>query len=92
MAVTGKTVIHYNRPAADYAGWGLHLWGDAIDPAEATSWDTPKLPTGTDDYGAYFEIKLKDPTKPVNFIVHKGNTKTRTATVPTRRPRVMRSG
>ena len=22
-------VIHYYRPAGDYDGWGLHLWGDA---------------------------------------------------------------
>ena len=70
-----KTVIHYHRTDGDYAGWGLHLWGDAIDPTEATQWATPKMPTGTDDYGVYFEIKLADATKPVNFIVHKGDTK-----------------
>ena len=35
-------VIHYFRPAGDYDGWGLHLWGDAIDPSEGTSWDKPK--------------------------------------------------
>ncbi len=74
-AATGKTIIHYKRPGGDYDGWGLHLWGDAIDPGEATSWDSPKLPTGFDDYGAYFEIALADPTKPVNFIVHKGDEK-----------------
>ncbi len=71
----GYAVIHYNRPAGDYTGWGLHLWGDAIDPTEATQWGAPKQPTGTDDYGAIFEIKLADPTKPVNFIIHKGDTK-----------------
>ena len=27
-------IIHYNRPAGDYDGWGLHLWGDGLDPAE----------------------------------------------------------
>lgn len=74
-AVTGKTVIHYNRPGGDYDGWGLHLWGDAIAPDEATDWGAPKLPTGFDDYGAYFEIALADPTKPVNFLVHKGDDK-----------------
>ncbi len=35
-------VVHYNRPAGDYGDhttgdfndfWGLHLWGDAIDPS-----------------------------------------------------------
>ena len=44
-------VIHYNRPADDYGDhttgdfndfWGLHLWGDAIDPSEGTEWFDPK--------------------------------------------------
>ncbi|MCX7707767.1 MAG: DUF3372 domain-containing protein, partial [Anaerolineae bacterium] len=74
-AALRKTVIHYKRADGDYTGWGLHLWGDAIDPTEATDWATPKPPTGTDAFGAYFEIKLKDPTKPLNFIVHKGDEK-----------------
>ena len=74
-AALKKTVIHYHRPNGDYTGWGLHLWGDGLDPTEVTQWGAPKLPTGADDYGAYFEIKLVDPTKPVNFIVHKGDAK-----------------
>ena len=72
-AVTGMTVIHYQRSDGNYDGWGLDLSGDAIDPTEATEWTAPKLPTGIDDYGAYFEIKLKDPTQAVNFVVHKGD-------------------
>ena len=74
-AAQGMTVLHYQRPDGDYDGWGLHLWGDAIDPSEATEWSAPKLPTGFDEYGAYFEILLQDPTKTVNFIVHKGDDK-----------------
>ena len=81
-----KTVIHYHRPDDNYAGWGLHLWGDAIDPTEATQWATPKMPTGTDDYGVYFEIKLANLTKPVTFIVHKGDTKYPTLTSKRHRP------
>ncbi|MBB5957728.1 glycosidase [Saccharothrix tamanrassetensis] len=23
-------VVHYNRPAGDYEGWGLHVWGDVV--------------------------------------------------------------
>ncbi len=30
------STIHYQRPDGDYDGWGLHLWGDAIDPSEGT--------------------------------------------------------
>ena len=52
-AAQGYVEIRYQRPDGDYTGWGLHLWGDAIDPA----W----RPTGPrraarriDDYGAYW--------------------------------------
>jgi pullulanase-type alpha-1,6-glucosidase len=35
----------------------------------------PKLPTGFDDYGAYWRVQLRDASKAVNFIVHKGDEK-----------------
>ena len=36
-------IIHYRRADGDYAGWGLHLWGDGIDPAALAqvAWDRP---------------------------------------------------
>ncbi|MBP8109913.1 MAG: pullulanase-type alpha-1,6-glucosidase, partial [Caldilineaceae bacterium] len=71
----GYAILHYNRPAGDYAGWGLHLWGDAIDPTETTQWTSPKLPTGEDAYGMFWAVKLADAAKPVNFIIHKGDEK-----------------
>lgn len=66
--------IHYTRTDS-FDGWGLHLWGDAIDPSEGTGWATPKLPAYFDDYGAVFTISLADATKPVNFLIHNGDTK-----------------
>ena len=30
------------RPDGDYAGWGLHLWGDAIAAGEGTDWARPE--------------------------------------------------
>ena len=74
-AAQGFVTIHYNRPDNNYAGWGLHLWGDAIDPSEATQWGAPKPPTGTDEFGAYWNVKIQDATKPVNFIIHNGDNK-----------------
>jgi len=76
----GYVTIHYHREDGDYTGWGLHLWGDAIDPSEGTAWDNPKLPTGFDDYGAYWNILLNSAnpdavTLPVNFIIHRGDDK-----------------
>ncbi|HXS45297.1 MAG TPA: alpha-amylase family glycosyl hydrolase [Solirubrobacteraceae bacterium] len=71
-----NAIVHYRRANGDYAGWGLHLWGDAIADGVATDWTAPRPPSGTDAFGAVFQIPLKDDTKPVSFIVHQpsGNT------------------
>ena len=72
-------IVHYNRPAGDYGplpnGWGLHLWGDAVDPAvlATVAWERPFQRTGTDAFGAVYAIPLVDDTKPVNFIMHLPN-------------------
>ena len=65
-------IVHYNRPAGDYGQWGLHMWGDAVDPAVLAriTWDAPFQRTGTDAFGAVYAIPLKDDTKAVNFIMH----------------------
>ena len=63
--------VHYQRAGGDYAGWGLHLWGDAIATGVETKWEAPRMPTRTEPNGTVtFEIPLKDDTKAVNFIVH----------------------
>ncbi|MFN2191220.1 MAG: pullulanase-type alpha-1,6-glucosidase [Candidatus Promineifilaceae bacterium] len=74
-AVQGYVTIHYHRDDAAYADWGLHLWGDAIDPSEVTDWGSPKPPAGFDDFGAYWTVLVQDVTQPVNFIIHNGDTK-----------------
>ncbi|MGH3648852.1 MAG: alpha-amylase family glycosyl hydrolase, partial [Micromonosporaceae bacterium] len=71
----GYATVRYHRPDGEYAGWGLHLWGDAIADGSGTTWDDPRLPDGTDDYGAYWKVPLKNPAAPLNFIVHRGDTK-----------------
>jgi alpha-amylase len=68
--------LHYYRPAGDYADWGLHMWGDAVDPAVLAqiAWDRPWQRTGVDADGwATYEIPLVDDTQPVNFIMHRPN-------------------
>ncbi|MCY1138079.1 alpha-amylase family glycosyl hydrolase [Actinoplanes sp. Pm04-4] len=67
--------VHYFRPAGDYTGWGLHLWGDAVDPAVLAqiAWDKPWPATGVEGGWATYEIPLVDDTKPVNFIMHLPN-------------------
>ncbi len=83
-AAQGFATIWYHRDDGDYGDptsddyndfWGVHLWGDAIDPAEATEWTLPKKPTGQGDYGIYWDVELQDPTLPLNFIIHRGDAK-----------------
>ena len=63
--------IHYNRPDGQYANWGLHLFGDALAPGEATpEWTNPTEFEGTDAYGAVITIDIDEPLKQVGFIIH----------------------
>ena len=64
--------LHYFRPAGDYADWGLHLWGDAVDPAVLAqiAWDHPWPLTRITGGWAEYDIPLVDDTKAVNFIMH----------------------
>jgi hypothetical protein len=75
--------IHYHRddgmygsPSADFnTFWGLHLWGDAVDPSELTEWASPKAPTASDGYGVLWTVQIVDSSMPVNFIIHRGDLK-----------------
>jgi pullulanase-type alpha-1,6-glucosidase len=74
-AAQGFVTIHYQRPDGVYDGWGLHLWGDAIDPATGTTWDNPRPYDDIDDFGAYWQVPVIDVSQPFNFIIHKGDEK-----------------
>lgn len=80
----GYVTIRYHRDDGDYGDptsddfndyWGLHLWGDAIDPSAATVWDSPRPFDGVEDYGAFWRVPVVDTSAPVNFIIHRGDTK-----------------
>jgi hypothetical protein len=62
-------VVHYIR-GPERAGWGLHLWGDALAPGVATEWAAPRMPTRVEGNEAIFEIPLANDTEDVNFIIH----------------------
>ena len=82
-AAQGYVTIRYHRDDGDYGTpgpdfndfWGLHLWGDAIDPSEGTDWTSPKPFDGVDDYGVYWNVLVQDVTQPVNYIIHRGDNK-----------------
>jgi pullulanase-type alpha-1,6-glucosidase len=71
-AAEHTAVLHYRRPAGDYAGWGLHVWTGAASP---TDWAAPLRPAGQDAYGAVFRVPLADGAKSLNYILHKGDEK-----------------
>jgi alpha-amylase len=68
-------VIHYRRPAGDYTGWGVHLFGDAVAARvlAQVSWGNPWRFARIDDFGARFEVPLADDTLPLNYIIHLPN-------------------
>jgi hypothetical protein len=68
--VVETAVVHYKRPAGDYGDWGLHIWGDGVTTPTA-DWGAPQQRTGTDGFGAYYNIPLTDDTKRVWFIMHR---------------------
>jgi pullulanase-type alpha-1,6-glucosidase len=65
-------VVHYNRPAGDYDGWGLHVWGDVVD---APTWQQPLPFAGETPYGRFAWVKLKPGARQVGIIAHKGDEK-----------------
>ena len=64
--------IHYQRPDANYTGWGLHAWEDTSAQVE---WSKPLAQTGKDDFGVFWDVPLKDGAKKLGFIVHSGDNK-----------------
>ncbi len=78
VAATGHVRVHYSRPDKTYDGWGLHLWGDAVDTARLphpVDWAHPLEFTGTDAFGAYADVPVKEPTAKIGFILHRGDVK-----------------
>jgi alpha-amylase len=72
QAKVTTAIIHYNRPAGDYADWGLHLFGDGLAPGQATAEWTNATPfEATDSFGALHRITIDDDTDRVGFIVHR---------------------
>ncbi len=65
-------VIHYQRPAGDYAGWGLHAWEGTIGRPD---WHRPLGPASFDDFGAVFEVPVREDAIGLRFVLHRGDEK-----------------
>ena len=69
----GYVRVHYSRFDGQYAGWGLHIWGDGY-AGPAIEWGNAAPITGFDSFGAFWDIAYKG-TGILNFIIHKGDEK-----------------
>lgn len=77
---TPTLTIHYKRIAADYTGWGLHLWNDAsgtaaIASSNVTTWASPRAFDSVSNGWDVVAIPLLTTNANVNFIIHKGDAK-----------------
>jgi hypothetical protein len=59
------------RKCGNYEMWGLHVWGDTD---VTTSWESPLVPSGRDDFGVFWDIKMPQGGT-AQFIVHQGDVK-----------------
>ncbi|MBV8466645.1 MAG: hypothetical protein JO218_11945 [Burkholderiales bacterium] len=77
----GYVSLHYHRADGKYDGWGVHAWKRAPhasdQPLDGVSWSSPLAPTGTDDFGPYWHMKIADfgSTGLAHYIIHKGDSK-----------------
>jgi pullulanase len=63
--------IHYRRDNGDTTGWQVHSWGAAQDPGWNQGWN----PTGSDSFGAVYDIPLVAQTGDVGYLIHQGDNK-----------------
>ena len=65
----GIARVHYHRADNDFAGWTVYAFGDTA--ADTGNYGGgPIAVTGTDDYGAYFDVPLSLNAQNLGFIVH----------------------
>ncbi len=67
--------IYYLHSSGFYAGWGLHLWGNSVDPEYVTTWQNAMPPTRVENDYAYWEVPIVDEDQIFSFIVHFGDIK-----------------
>ena len=70
-----EVTVYYLRADPSYDGWGLHLWGDAIDAGTSTTWNAPRMPDRIENNAAVFEIPVVNRSGHFNFIAHNGDLK-----------------
>ena len=69
----GDIRIHYFRPDSNYTGWTVYAFFDTTEPNNFAGGPVPV--TGSDSFGAYFDVGVIANAQNVGIILHNGNTK-----------------
>jgi len=72
----GYARIHYYRSDSNFANWTVYSFNDTEEPTNNFN-DGPVFQTGSDTFGAFFDIKLKTNPVDLGFIVHNVSTGTK---------------
>lgn len=65
----GKIRIHYHRPDSNYSGWTVYAFDDTTEDQGNYS-GGPVQVSGTDGYGAYFDVGVTGTAQQVGLILH----------------------
>ncbi len=65
--------VHYHRIVGDYAGWVIYTWYGALNPS--ASYPGNQIPSGSDDFGVYYDVPLITTDTGLNFILTNGGSK-----------------
>jgi len=65
----GHIRIHYHRPDGNYTGWTVYAF-DGTTENTGNYGGGPVQVTGTDGYGAYFDVGIVSGTQEVGLIIH----------------------
>jgi len=69
----GHIRVHYFRPDGVYTGWTIYAYFDTTEPNNFAG--GPVAVTGTDSFGAYFDVGVSAGAQNVGIIIHKGDLK-----------------
>ncbi|MDQ2841634.1 MAG: pullulanase-type alpha-1,6-glucosidase, partial [Acidobacteriota bacterium] len=69
----GYARIHYYRPDGHYRDWAVYSFGSSEEPDNYD--EGPTFATGTDSYGAFYDVKLTTAPIDLGFVVHNTATK-----------------
>ena len=70
---SGHIRVHYHRPDGNYSGWTAYAFDNTTENTSDYN-DGPVKVTGTDGYGAYFDVGITPGAQEVGLILHNVNS------------------